>query len=248
MSDKFSNLLTMLLVLIIVSIFGIIGYFAYDILNSNNINENAQSAINDFQSATQKVNTGKGNTVKDTNTITNTVENTTTTEEQNTATNPLDELQQLTQNQVAQNPVQDPTLEEPEKVYMEDYEIMGTIRIPKTGIEYPVLGKLTTRSLEIAVAIARGPGLNEVGNTVIFGHNYRNGLFFSDNDKLGNGDKIYITDKYGREVTYVIYNIYQTTQSDATYFTRDTEGRREISLQTCTDDGHNRIIIWAKEI
>lgn len=248
MSDKFSNLLTMLLVLIIVSIFGIVGYFAYDVLNSNNINENAQSAINDFQSATQKVNTGKGNTVKDTNTVVdNKVENT-TIDEENTATNPLEELNQLTQNQVAQQPTQDPTLEEPEKVYMEDYEIMGTIRIPKTGIEYPVLGKLTTRSLEIAVAIARGPGLNEVGNTVIFGHNYRNGLFFSDNDKLGNGDKIYITDKYGREMTYEVYNIYQTTQSDATYFTRDTEGRREISLQTCTDDGNNRIIIWAKEV
>ena len=49
-------------------------------------------------------------------------------------------------------------------------------------------------------------------------------------------------------MTYEVYNIYQTTQSDATYFTRDTEGRREISLQTCTDDGNNRIIIWAKEV
>jgi len=29
--------------------------------------------------------------------------------------------------------------------------------------------------------------------------------------------------------------------------TRDTEGRREISLQTCTDDSSKRIIIWAAE-
>jgi hypothetical protein len=29
--------------------------------------------------------------------------------------------------------------------------------------------------------------------------------------------------------------------------TRDTEGRREISLQTCTDDSSGRIIIWAAE-
>ena len=141
-----------------------------------------------------------------------------------------------------------PEEEQPiEKVMMEDYEVMGTIRIPKTGIEYPVLETVTKRSIEIAVGIAYGPGLNEVGNTIIFGHNYRNGLFFSNNKKLSNGDKIYITDKYGQKVTYEIYNMYQTDPSDASYFVRDTEGRREISLQTCTDDSSARIIIWAAE-
>ena len=29
--------------------------------------------------------------------------------------------------------------------------------------------------------------------------------------------------------------------------TRDVSGRREISLQTCTDDSSARIIIWAAE-
>ena len=32
-----------------------------------------------------------------------------------------------------------------------------------------------------------------------------------------NGDKIYITDKYGEKVTYEIYNIYQTDANDASY-------------------------------
>ena len=143
--------------------------------------------------------------------------------------------------------VEPATPEEPEKVFMEDYEVMGKIEIPKTGIKYPILERVTVRSIEMAVAIAYGPGLNEVGNTVIYGHNYRNGLFFSDNKRLSNGDKIYITDKYGEKVTYEIYNIYQTDASDASYFVRDTEGRREISLQTCTDSGDGRIIIWAAE-
>ena len=35
---------------------------------------------------------------------------------------------------------------------------------------------------------------NEIGNFCIVGHNYRNGLFFSNNKKLEKGDKIYITD------------------------------------------------------
>ena len=41
--------------------------------------------------------------------------------------------------------------------------------------------------------------------------------------------------------------MYQTTSNDAEYMTRDTQGRREISLQTCTDDSKDRLIIWAAE-
>lgn len=229
MFSKYSNVLTMLLVIFIVAILGIIGYFAYDLFNSNSINSNAQSAIDEFESATKKIK-------KDTSNLSNT----TNTTESN-ATNPLDELNEL----ISTDDVEQ--TEEIEKVYMEDYEVMGTIRIPRTGIEYPVLESVTKRSLEIAVGIAYGPGLNEVGNTVIYGHNYRNGLFFSDNKKLAVGDEIYITDRTGTTLTYSIYNIYQTSANDASYFTRDTEGRKEISLQTCTDDSSARIIIWAAE-
>lgn len=241
MFDKYGNILTMLLVIFIVAIFGIVGYFAYDLLNSNNINENAQSAMDQFEASTQTVkkdkNTNKVNKTKNENVADEYVPI------DRNLVNPLEELNELNANRVAEEPVQ----EEPEKVYMEDYEVKGTIEIPKTGIKYPVLDSVTKRSLEIAVGIAYGPGLNEVGNTIIYGHNYRNGLFFSDNKKLASGDVIYITDQYGEKVTYEIYNIYQTTANDASYFTRDTEGRREISLQTCTDDSSGRIIIWAAE-
>jgi LPXTG-site transpeptidase (sortase) family protein len=234
MSNKYSNILTMLLVVFIVAILGIVVYFGYSILNSNKVNSNAQATIDEFENATKKVK-------KDTSNLTNTTE-----DEETTAENPLDQLTEMEGTQSSET-----TEDEIEKVYMEDYEVMGTIAIPKTGIEYPILENVTKRSLEIAVGIAYGPGyngvgnLNEAGNTVIYGHNYRNGLFFSNNKKLSTGDIIYITDKYGEKVTYTIYNIYQTDANDASYFTRDTEGRREISLQTCTDDSSARIIIWA---
>lgn len=224
LSSKYSNVLTMLLVVFIVAILGIIGYFTYDLLNSKSVNANAQTAMEEFERAITRetVNDEKQNITGD-------------------IKNPLDELDQLTANTTTQ------TVTEPEKVYMESYEVMGTIKIPKTGIEYPVLDSVTKRSLELAVGIAYGPGINEVGNTIIYGHNYRNGLFFSDNKKLSNGDKILLTDQMGQTITYNIYNIYQTDPSDASYFTRDTNGKREISLQTCTDDSSARIIIWAVE-
>lgn len=133
------------------------------------------------------------------------------------------------------------------KTYFEGYEIKGKIEIPKIDVKYPVLSEVTKKSLESAVAILYGPGLNEVGNTVILGHNYKNKVFFSNVDKLTNGDTIYITDQAGNKIEYEIYNIYETDPNDAEYMLRDTENRREISLSTCTDDGSGRIIVWAKE-
>lgn len=244
MFDKYSNILTMILIFFVVAICGIIGYFAYDLFNSNNINSNAQSAIDEFESATQTV---KNNKEKNT-VVENKIEENTTSG--TSMLTPLDPVEPI-QNEVTEEPVVEKPEEkvEPEKVFMENYEVMGTIEIPKTGVKYPILERVTVRSIEIAVAIAypQNAELNKEGNVVIYGHNYRNGLFFSDNKKLSNGDKIYITDKYGEKVTYEIYNIYQTDANDASYFVRDTEGRREISLQTCTDSGDGRIIIWAAE-
>ena len=126
------------------------------------------------------------------------------------------------------------------------FNVVGTIEIPKTNLKYPILERVTKKSIETAVAVMYGPGPNQVGNTTIAGHNYRNGLFFSNNKKLSNGDKIYITDLEGNKVTYTIYNKYETSDSDADYITRNTNGAREISLSTCTDDSKARLIIWAK--
>ena len=107
--------------------------------------------------------------------------------------------------------------------------------------------KVTPSSIESSVAILYGPGLNQIGNTVIVGHNYRNGTMFSNNKNLVSGDKIYITDKTGKEVMYTVYKKYETTAQDFNYATRDVNGRREISLSTCTDDSSKRLIIWAAE-
>ena len=126
------------------------------------------------------------------------------------------------------------------------YTVVGTIEIPKIDIKYPILENVTKKSIELAVAVLYGPGLNQVGNTVIVGHNYRNGTMFSNISKLSNGDTIYITDTTGERVKYSIYNMYQTTAEDFDYATRDTEGKREISLSTCvTNDSAHRTIIWA---
>ena len=126
------------------------------------------------------------------------------------------------------------------------YNVVGTIEIPATNVKYPILDKVTKGSIEAAVAVLYGPGPNQEGNTVIVGHNYRNGLFFSNNKKLSNGDKIYITDLDGHRLSYTIYDKFETTAEDTSFYTRNTNGAREITLTTVTDEGQNRLIILAK--
>lgn len=128
---------------------------------------------------------------------------------------------------------------------LKNYTTVGKIEIPKTNVNYPVYEQIAKVTLEAGVAIAYGPGLNQAGNTVIYGHNFRNNKFFSNNKKLSSGDKIYISDLDGNRVEYRIYSVYYTTPTDANYMIRDTEGKREISLQTCSDDNSRRLIIWA---
>lgn len=234
--SKFSNILTMILVVLIVAIIGVVGYFAYDTLNAKRIDANALSAIDEFEKSTQKV---KRNVEKKENTVGN--------ESENSAT--LDEIaNKLASDSQVSEETQQPENGEIEPVYYEGIEVKGTIEIPRTQVNYPILEGITRKSLNIAIGLVPyGPGINEIGNTTLYGHNFRNGTFFSNNKKLKNGDEIIITNQKGEKVTYVIYDMFQTTANDAEYITRDTEGRREISLQTCTDDSKNRLIVLAAE-
>ena len=133
------------------------------------------------------------------------------------------------------------------RVTYNGYNVVGTIEIPKISLKYPILERVTPKSIESSVAVMVGPGPNQVGNTVIAGHNYRNGSFFGKNKQLSLGDKIYITDSSGARIEYNIYNIYETSPDDGDYITRDTKGKREVSLTTCTDNSKSRLIIWAVE-
>lgn len=133
------------------------------------------------------------------------------------------------------------------KTRYKGYSMIGTIQIPKTKVKIPIVDTVTPRSITAAAAVLYGPGLNRTGNTVIVAHNYRNGTFFSNNKKLVVGDKIYITDSTGKKVEYTIYKTYTTSEMDFSYATRNTDGKREISLSTCTTDASKRLVIWAKE-
>lgn len=130
------------------------------------------------------------------------------------------------------------------------YRVEGKLEMPSVKLQYPVLEEMKNiNELEISVAIQYGVGLNKVGNTVIIGHNYRSGLFFGSNKKMNIGDSIFITDSAtGKRIKYKIYNKYTTEENDTSFYNRNTNGKREVSLVTCMSNNNYRLVILAREV
>ena len=127
-----------------------------------------------------------------------------------------------------------------------NYSVLGVMTIPKTNFKYPVLQDQSQDALNKAVVVLFGAGLNQPGNTVVIGHNYRNGRLFSNNKKLEIGDQIIVTDNSGKQLSYTIYDKFESDPDDASFYVRDTGGIAELTLSTCTDDSKDRLIILAK--
>ena len=89
---------------------------------------------------------------------------------------------------------------------------------------------------------------NEVGNFCIVGHNYRNTRFFSKVPSLENGDIIEITDTSGNTLRYSVYNKYEVIPEDLSCTSQLTNGRKEITLITCTNDSKMRVIVKARVV
>lgn len=214
--SKYSKVLTVLLIVVIIGIVGLLGFFGYQVLSGLFSDKDKDEFMAEYRNEL-------GIQAEEDNEITS------------------GDLNLITDIAQVENGGTSGTVEQ-----YKGFNVLGTIEIPRTGVDLPILDARTTKALNTSCILQYGPGPNQVGNTVIAGHNYRNGKFFSDNYKIENGDTIYITDNSGQRLKYVVYNKYQTTPEDADYMDRDTNGKPEISLTTCTDDSKARIIIWAK--
>lgn len=223
-------------------------FYGYDIIQRHYINKNANEAIDEFDA---KVNEINQNYIKNENINTNININNEnlSLEEQNNENNNINSSNSSNNSNSSSSSSSSTSSKSSSKIQMQyrGFEVAGKIEIPKIKLSYPVLTTASLSSMKVSVGIIYGPGLNEIGNTVIMGHNYKNGSLFSNNKKLRNGDLIYITDLSGNRIEYVIYNRYYTSSTDFDYATRQTDGRREISLESCSDDSKTRLIIWARE-
>lgn len=134
------------------------------------------------------------------------------------------------------------------------YTTIGSINIPKINVSYPILDG-ETDSVEETEALLKisptkfwGVDPNEIGNFSLVGHNYRNSKFFSKVPTLENGDKIEITDNTGRTLTYTVFDKYEVVPSDTSCTAPNTNGTRDLTLITCTNDNKLRVIVKARAI
>ena len=128
------------------------------------------------------------------------------------------------------------------------YYALATINIPSINCTYPILNETSEELLKIAPCKFWGAEPNEVGNFCIVGHNYRSDKFFSHVPELGIGEKIEITNLKRETLTYSIYDKYIVEPDDVSCTTQRTNGAKEITIITCTNDSKQRVIVKAREV
>ena len=133
-----------------------------------------------------------------------------------------------------------------EKEY-KGYEVSAKLKIEKLDIDTYVLANYSKQAMEVCVAKYYGPEPNQVGNYCIAGHNYITKNMFSKLGTLGIGDEMILTDNYYGKITYEVYDKYKAKPEDTSPLLQNTNGRKEITLITCSDYSTKRIIIKAKE-
>ena len=250
---SYADVLTILIVIIIIAVIALLGFFTVRAINKKKVETIASDSNEKFLEKAED-NKEKLEQIK------NQTKTNNTSNETASIGDIASQVGSMT-GEVSGGSSETPEENKPEikKEYMGNFEIKGTINIPKTKCNYPILEKVTIDSLSKAIAIQEivaNPELNKIvkdlnvkgTNAFLLGHNYLNGQFFSDNDKLVEGDKILITDQYKETVTYVIYKRFYTTPDDASFMRRDIDlDTREITLQTCNEDSSERLIILARE-
>lgn len=128
------------------------------------------------------------------------------------------------------------------------YYALATINIPSINCTYPVLDRSTDELLKISPCKFWGADPNEVGNFCIVGHNYRSNKFFSHVPELTVGDKIEITSLKGETLVYSVYDKYIVQPEDVSCTSQRTNGQKEITIITCTNDSKQRVIVKAREV
>lgn len=131
---------------------------------------------------------------------------------------------------------------------IEGFEIIGKLEIPKINLSTYILAETSEESLNKSVTKLCGPNINEVGNFCILGHNYNKSNMFGNLKKLEINDVIILTNIYGQQVQYMVYDIYKVYPNEVECLKQETYGNRDVTLITCTTGAIKRLVIKLTEI
>lgn len=124
--------------------------------------------------------------------------------------------------------------------YVDGYDYIGVIEIPKLAIELPIMAEWDYPRLRIAPS--RHYGSTRTNDLVIAAHNYSS--HFGKLDTLTIGDEISITEADGRVVHYELekMQIMEPTRVEEVL-----NSDYDLALYTCTLEGITRVVAFANE-
>lgn len=131
--------------------------------------------------------------------------------------------------------VQNPEMEMPE-VVIDGQAYIGTLSIPKLGLELPVISQWSYPRLKLAPCRYTGSAYTD--DMIILGHNYeRHFRRFTDMEA---GDEVIFTDMDGNVFRYVVTLKEQLGPSETA---RMLDGEWDLTLFTCAKGGKMRITL-----
>ena len=71
---------------------------------------------------------------------------------------------------------------------------------------------------------------------------------FGKLNELENGDIVELEDMSGRTIEYQVYKIYVVEPEDTSCTSQLTNGRKELTLITCTNYGTQRLVVKCREV
>jgi len=124
-------------------------------------------------------------------------------------------------------------------------KILGTIKISKIDIEYPIIKYYSDQSLDHAITLYAGPDLNRPGNVVLAGHHGWGNLFFTRINKLTKEDAIDVTDYDGKTLRYTVDDYYEVKPTDFSILNQNDSETKELTLISCSRNASMRYIVHA---
>ena len=126
------------------------------------------------------------------------------------------------------------------RVNLNEEKYFGRIIIDKININYIVFNNYTEENLKIS--ICKFSGNKDTNNISIIGHNYENGIFFSNLNILDKDDEI----KLIIDNKILLYKVYDKYEVSSENITPTEEGNiKELTLITCNNMNKKRLIIKA---
>lgn len=156
-----------------------------------------------------------------------------------------------TENQVLNNKIAEPIKDETTNVSsipnkMENYEVVGQLVIEKIGVKRNILAICDNPALDLSIAKLYGPEVNEPGNFCICGHRE---TMLKKLDTLKKGDTLYMINKKTKtKVNYKIDKVYECNPYDLSCLDQNENGKREVTIITCTPSGAKRVVCKAHAI